>query len=363
VTENAILAVASSPCKVMDFFLTNTGDHIGRVHDLLPEPHELAPDPGRRLIYVAHTYRQGGYDAGEEPAHEISVVDADALLVRDVIDISPYISPHDIEYCAASDIIYASVESNSAGNGVVLIDASSRRILGHIATPGRNSHWLSVTPDGARAFVSHKEGTVLSVLDLPRRALLDTIPVGGGAEEVDCSADGRWVYVVTPLQTRPAPTRTDSARLLKIDSHTLKITGELELEPTVVAVRAAAGDRVLVSQMYPTATGDAIRTMYSGVGQEHVPGKLLVIDSASMSIVHSVIVDRMAFTIRVSADGSTAYVANLGAGTVSVIDLNAGCINGTLMCTPDERHGGTHGLALLPATDAFGQARPLAPKM
>lgn len=61
--------------------------------------------------------------------------------------------------------------------------------------------------------------------------------------------------------------------------------------------------------------------------------------------------DALPFTIRVSSDGSRAYVSNVMTGTVSVIDLTsyqvvariASRYSGDLMA-------GTHGLCIVPAS-------------
>jgi DNA-binding beta-propeller fold protein YncE len=331
--RHPLLLVASSPHRVLDLFDTVTGEKVGRVSDLVAEPHEMAPDQGRGVVYIAHTYRAGGYDQGQEPAREISVVDVDRRAVVDVIDLSPFISPHDIEYNAANDAIYVGVEDNQAGNGVVIVDAATRKVVDHIPTEGRNSHWIAVPHDGGRCYVAHKEAPLISVLDLQNRKTIATIPVPGGSEELDVSEDGRWVFAATPQQTPPAEPGPIPSRLVRIDAETYEVTGAVELERSSVAVRTAPDGRVLVSKMNmsdPAATG-----------------KLWVIDGSTMSILGEVELDRMSFTIRVSRDSSTAYVANIGAGTVGVVDLHAYAVVRTLDCTPDPKFGGSHGLSLI----------------
>ena len=339
-----LLAVASSSARVIDFFHTYPWKHVGRVSELVAEPHELAPDVRRRLIYCVHTYRKGGYAGGEPQAHEVSVIDADARQVVDVIDIRPFVAPHDVEYFPGTDLIYASVEQNEAGKGLVIIDASSRQVAGHIPTAGRNSHWFALTPDGWRAFVTHKEDEVLSVLDLANDRLLDIVRLPGGAEEVALSPDGRWVFVVTPFQ-RPIPSQPRGAKLIKIDARSLSIVGETELPCVIHSVRATSDGRVLVSQMYALPEAGDTPGSFTHVAPD--PGKLFVIDGRSMKVLGMVTLDRMPFTIRVAPDSSTAYVANTGSGTLSVVDLHTYAVVRSVACTPDR--GGTHGLALLPS--------------
>lgn len=339
---SAILAVASSTERVLDLFATDTWEHLGRVDGLIAEPHEIAADKRRRLLYIVHTWRGGAYMTGHEPANEMSVVDVDRRAVVDVVDLHPFASPHDVEYCAIDDLIYASVEANDAGNGVVVVDARTRELVGAIATPARNAHWLAITPDGAKGYVSHKEAPLLSVLDLRARRTVATIELPGGAEEVCMSPDGAAAFVVTPWQTPPASVPAGPSRVLKIDTASDRVVGEIELEPTITAVAATSTGRVLVSQWCPGDPGP----VFAGAA---VAGALQIVDGATMTLLGSVELGRLSFTVRASADGSTAYVANLGSGTLSVVDVERRRLERTIDCTPDPRLGGTHGLALMPA--------------
>jgi DNA-binding beta-propeller fold protein YncE len=357
-----MLAVGSSPYRVLDFFNAGTGDKLGRISDMVAEPHEIATDEARRRMYVTHTYRSGGYKVGA-PGHEISVVDVDARSVVDVIDISPYIAPHDIEYNAANDEIYASVEENDAGNGVVIIDPHERRVTGRVPTPpGTNSHWLAVPPDGHRCYVTHKEQPMLSAVDLHRRQLIGTVELPGGAEEIDVSPDGRHVYTLTPQQTPPAEPGSAPSRLVKIDASRFEIVGEIELDAVVVALRVAPDGRVLVSRMHAydesavaavqarsrrSTDDEGVDAAVKGGSRDPLRGSLDVIDPASMTIAATVELDRMSFTVRTSPDSSLGYVANAGTGTLSMVDLTNFRVIRTLDCTPDPKYGGTHGLALI----------------
>src|SRR5215471_16093729 len=124
--DSYVLAVANTNACAMDFFDTATGERIACLRDLVLQPHEIWPDHQRRLIYVVSTYRSGGYGSPYK-SHEVSVVSMDSHEVVDVIDISPFIAPHDIEYCPARNLIYAGVErSDGDDNGLVVIDPEQR---------------------------------------------------------------------------------------------------------------------------------------------------------------------------------------------------------------------------------------------
>lgn len=350
-----VLMVASQFGCTLDFFDATTLEKLHTVPDLVAQPHEMAYDAGRRLAYLAHTYRAGAYGEGKPKAHEISVIDADARAVVDVIDTSPYEAPHDVEFDAAADLIYAGVESGGAGNGIVVIDAGTREIVGTVGLRARNAHWMTLTPDGAKAYVAHKEAPVLSVADLRSRRQLGEIPSPGGAEEIDCSPDGRFVFAATPMMSlvinvsqgqlnkATPPEGTPSPRLLKIDTRTDEIVGQLEFDEYLSALRVAPDGRVLVTEFRFPDPGTA--------PDGPVRGRVHVVDPESLELLASVTADELPFTVRFSGDGGTAFVANLKTGSVSVLDLASYAVVATLDNNIGPGFGGTHGMCLVPAKD------------
>jgi DNA-binding beta-propeller fold protein YncE len=333
-----VLAAASVSHQLIDFFDYSTGEKRGTLRDLIAQPHELTPDSAARRLYLAHTYRDGPYDSGSEPGHEISVIDVDTMSVVDVIDIHPFIAPHDVEYNPATGLLLATVERNAAGNGVVVIDPRTRSVVDNIPTSPRNAHWLAVPESGSVCAVSHKEASMISVLDLTARKVAGEVDLPGGAEEVDISADGRWIFAATPHQTAPAPESHGPSRLVKIDAATLDVVGDIELPPANSAIRAGANGNVYVAQMTP---------VWGKFGASN--GALHIVDSDSMSLTASVPLDIESFTVREAPDGATVCVANLGSGTISVIDLTDFRVVRTLECSRDRETpiGGTHGLSFV----------------
>jgi DNA-binding beta-propeller fold protein YncE len=355
-----ILVVASTNAKAMDFFDTSTGERLGRITGLAPTPHEIWADQSRRLVYMTSTYRSGLYGSTDR-SHEISVIDVDARALIDVIDVSPFLAPHDIEYCPVNDLLYTSVEPNPAGdNGIVIIEPKDRRIVGNIPTEAPNCHWITLTPDGSRCYVAHKEAPLLSVIDLEKQTVLDTIALDGGAEEIAVSPDGRWVYVNTPAMTS-APPKSDGervtvenidgamersvrqARVVKIDTETNSIVASAGLEPYNSALHVLSDGKVLVSQLI--RYGDSFTDP-----QRLRNGTVSLLDGDSLAVLARAEAGLLPFTSRSTPDASAAYVANLGSGTVSVLDVPSLAIRDTLISTPPvgPAPGGSHGLALLP---------------
>ncbi|MCU1480507.1 MAG: putative surface layer protein [Subtercola sp.] len=352
----ALVAVSSTTGLHLDLFDAVTGASHGRISDLSAQPHEIAWDAARRLMYLTHTYRSGGYGEGQEKSHEISVISPDAQRVVEVIDIAPFGAPHDVEYDPRRDLIYTGVENYNGRNGIVIIDAASREVVGHIPLSGPNAHWLALSPDGERLFVAHKEAPILSIVSLVERREIATVACAGGAEEIDYDAAGDYVYVATPLMNvtinvtqgalnrRPTVAGDPQPRLLKIDARSGDVVGALDFDEIICALTVAPNGDVLVSEMHFPAPNDP----------DPAPslGRMHVVDSAVMSRRAAVTVGELPFTIRCTPDGRTAFVANLKSGTVSVVDLTANEVTATWANNVGVKLGGTHGLCYIPARDS-----------
>lgn len=351
--ERDVLLVASQFGQTLDFFDPQTLEKLDTIEDLIAQPHEIAWDPGRRLAYMTHTYRAGAYNEGKPKAHELSVIDPDRREIVDTIDLLPYLAPHDVEFDPAADLIYTGVEAEDGRNGIVIVDPGSREIVGNIGLQARNAHWMAIAPDGAKAYVTHKEGEVVTVVDLHGRRQLATVACPGGAEEVDCSPSGRWAFVAAPmmnlvvnvaqgqLNKKPPRPGEPTPALLRIDTATEEVSGRLEFEDYLCAIRVAPDGRVLAMEMrFPDPETEATGP---------VRGRVHVVDPETMTLLASVEVDELPFTARCTPDSSRAFVANLKTGSVSVIDLGSYELLATLDNNIGPGFGGSHGMCFVPA--------------
>ncbi|MCB1293806.1 MAG: hypothetical protein KDB67_03875 [Gordonia sp.] len=349
-----VLAVATT-LGHLDLYDAATLESIGRIDGLIAQPHELAWDPNRRLLYLTHTYRAGGYGEAKDAGHEVSIIDPAIPVVIEVIDTRPYLAPHDVEIDPVLDRLYVSIEDRGGHNGIAVIDLTTRKVIGNIALPEANCHWMAITPDGKLAVTAHKEAGSLTVVDLGAGAVAGSIPCPGGAEEVDVSPDGRFAYAATPLMAvdvnvkqgafnrRPPGPGTPPSRVLKIDLATRAVVGELAIDEVLCALRVAPDGDVLVGEVFFPDPEDPDATP--------VPGKVHHVDTSTMTIRASYTAEDFPFTIRCSPDASTACIANLMSGTVTVVDLITDTVTGTIAHHAGGGFGGTHGLAWIPEGD------------
>ncbi len=349
-----VLLVSSQMGQKLDFFDVPSLERMATIDDLIAQPHEMTYDPGRRLAYLTHTYREGAYGEGKPKGHELSVIDVDRREVVDVIDIAPFGGPHDVEFDPAGDVIYTGVERDPEGrNGLVAIDAKTRKVIWDLPLAAPNTHWIALSPDGSRCYASHKEAERISVIDLRERRELGSIASPGGAEEIDVGVDGRHLFAAAPMMTitidvshgrlikKAPPPGNPTPRLLKIDAADGEVVASLEFPELVSAMRVGPDGVVLVSEMHFPDPDDPADTV--------VPGRVHAVDGETMERLGSAVTEELPFTVRFSPDGGTAFVANLKSGTVSVLDVASCTVTRTLDNNPGTGFGGTHGMCFAPA--------------
>lgn len=330
-----LIAVATSTGRFLDVFDRETHEHVGRVGDLIAEPHEMVHDPGRDRLIMTHSYREGFYGGDQEKGRELSIVDLATLTVDGVIDLSPFVGPHDIEYCAATDRLYTGIERSDAGNGILVIDPSTGRVERNIPTEAPNCHWLAVSPNGERAYVSHKETEWVTVLDLTSGETIAKVPAPGGAEEIDLSPDGAFAYFATPLlRMGPGVTDVGPCVVHKLDVETNEVVATVEVGPFISALSVGDGF-VAASQI---ATGDA---------DAPFDGVVFLVDTDEMAVVAEIPTGRGPFTSRFDPVRDQLLVTNIVSGTLAVVDLGTREVVATLDNNPGTEWAGTHGLALV----------------
>src|SRR5207237_7168778 len=107
------------------------------------------------------------------------------------IDLGKPLRPHRAEW-GPDGMLYVTAE---LGNAVDVIDPSTRKIVAEIPTGQKESHMLVISPDGRRAYTANVGAGSISVLDVEKRSLLETIPVPRMVQRISSAPDGRRVCV------------------------------------------------------------------------------------------------------------------------------------------------------------------------
>ena len=159
-----------------------------------------------------------------------------------------------------------------------------------------------------RLLVANQSDRTLSVIDTQAGQQIAAVPEGGiTGHEVAASPDGKTAYVPIYGNSGVGRPGTDGSNMVVIDIHSCKVVGNVDFGHGVRPHAAVFGPRN--GLLYITTELDKSVT---------------IIDPHSLKIVGSVPTGQTeSHMLAISHDGSRGYTANVGPGTVSVLDLNA----------------------------------------
>jgi YVTN family beta-propeller protein len=86
------------------------------------------------------------------------------------------------------------VQTNSAGDSVMLIDPATNKVVGEIKDIEAN-HGAAAAPDGSRLYVTNEAESTLDVVDAKTLKITAHVPLSGHPNNVSISKDGKRVYV------------------------------------------------------------------------------------------------------------------------------------------------------------------------
>lgn len=172
-------------------------------------------------------------------------------------------------------------------------------ILAAAKTDSSKSGWL---------LIANKGDNSLGIIDPLAGRQIAEVPEGGvTGHEVTASPDGKTAYVPIYGNSGVGQPGTDGSNMVAIDLASRKIVGNLDF---------GKGVRPHCPKFGPK---DGLLYVSTELNQS-----ISVIDPATMKVVGSVPTGQeQSHMFVISSDGSRAYTANVGPGTVSVLDLKA----------------------------------------
>ncbi|WP_395729583.1 protein kinase domain-containing protein [Nakamurella sp.] len=180
------------------------------------------------------------------------------------------------------------VPSHDAG-ALDIIDVATDTVTQTLPV-AKNPHWVAFSPDGRTAYLANHESNVLSVIDVATLATVTTIPVGTSPHSVAVSPDGKQVVVVC----------FDSNDTYFIDTATNQVVGTTPVGTNPQDISYSADGTYLYVANVQSNT-------------------VSVIDAATRQVTASIPVDSPT-SIGVLPNGRFAYVTNLNAGTLTVLN-------------------------------------------
>jgi YVTN family beta-propeller protein len=342
------LAVVSQSGQSVSFFDLESGKRTGHIENMIAEPHEIVYDRNSDVLYISHTYEHGQYWTHGQYAKEISVVNGSKKTIVDTIDVSPYSGPHGLELDTESQVIYISVEDGFADathpGGIIAIDLKTHKIVKAIGSQYR-THWFVMTPDKKKAYTCNKDATFTSVLDVANEKMVGKIDSLEGTEQPGINKEGTRAYFPTPGLGLGKPPSQAPPAIDVIDTAADKVVRKIPMAHIPTAVHVTSQGKILAGQVIfdssnPPRPSKGRLAVYRSEAEDYSLQGMIELDSLSL-------------TISSSPDGRHAFVANMFAGTVSIIDTDTLEIKRTLEVDTVKRQDkqflqGAHGLALLP---------------
>jgi len=221
VAAETLLVVRKSD-DALDFVDPGSGLRLATV-TLGHAPHEVSVSPDGRRAAVSN------YGTREQPGSTLSIVDLEQARELRRIDLAPHTRPHGVAWFAPDRIAVTAEGSRH----LLVVDPDSARVLAAIETGQEVSHMVTVSRDGARAYVTNIGSGTTTALDLANERKLGDIPTGGGSEALALTPDGRELW---------AAARADG-HVAVVDTASLEVTARLPLPgiPIRIAVTPDGG--------------------------------------------------------------------------------------------------------------------------
>ena len=253
--------------------------------------HEVAVSPDGRFGYVP-IYGNTWVGKPGSNGSTVHVVDLKSGTTVSVIDLGKEVRPHCAHF-GPDGLLYVSAE---LANAIYIVDTNTRSVVGEIPTGATHTHMFVISADGRRIYTANNEAGSVSVLDLPTRTLVATIPISKKVQRVSLSPDGRFVFT----QDQETP------RIVVIDTGANTVVRSISLPRIPFSSVVTRDGRWLL------------------VNSES--GKLFVVDLASGVVTKTLDTPDVPVLptpgeFALSRDGIHAYVSCPQGGTIEILNL------------------------------------------
>ncbi|MES2988778.1 MAG: beta-propeller fold lactonase family protein [Pseudomonadota bacterium] len=222
---------------------------------------------------------------------------------------------------------------NKGENTLSLIDLKDGAEIARLPT-GHMPHEIAVSPDGKQAAVVAYGGSTIDVFDLDTRTKLRTIDIAPNMRPHGLAwlSDGRLIATAEGSKTVVVIAADGAIRAIPTEamgSHMVAIAPNLRhafvaniLSGTVSVLDLEAGTRLrdIATGGKPEGLSLARGGKELWVGDLAAP-RLQVYDTASGAKLAEIAVDPVAIRVATSPNGKTVVTSNVGAGTISFIDV------------------------------------------
>jgi DNA-binding beta-propeller fold protein YncE len=266
----------------------------------MPAPvHELALSPDGAKAYGS-VFGGGVFGKNKDPDHRVVVIDLAARAIDGYIDVGTYLAPHGLMF-SADGLLWVTAELNHA---ILGIDVTQRKVVAAIDIGGA-AHWLTLSPDGTRAYASHKQTPCLGIIDLVNRRVSGQVDIPNRCEGVALSRDGSRLYVAS--HTAPELNVIDTRSDQRIKS--VRVAGGSEDRAQLRRVRISPDERWLLFS-------------------SHADGNVAIFSLPDLEQTALIKTGKAPMGFGFPAAADRALVCNHDDGVVTLLDLAAGQITG-----------------------------------
>ncbi len=171
----------------------DTDDPICDAKMEIKSPHEAAFSLDGRTAYIP-VYGSTNEGVPGTNGHEIDFFSTSDCRKISTLDTGKYERPHGM-WVGRSGTLYVTSE---IAESLLLIDPTPPKIIATIPTGSPWTHMIAVTADEKQLFASNVRSKTISVLDIPDRKLVRTIPTTSNNHRMTISRDQKWF--VTSLE-------------------------------------------------------------------------------------------------------------------------------------------------------------------
>lgn len=265
-------------------------------------------------------------------SNNVSVIDTGTSGIVAMIPVGD--NPNGLAATLDGRLVYV---TNFLSDDVSVIDTRSNTVIATVSV-GSGPVGIAVTPNGTAAYVTNRGSNTVSVIDVARNVVTATIGVGSGPDAIAIVPSGAAAYVTNSFSKMPGTVSV-------IDTASNAVTAIIEVgrNPNRVAITpdgafayvtnfrswnvsvidTAAGAVTTTIPLFGRPSGVAVNPNGAELYLVTLGGRVELIDTDTNALEADVAVGDSPYGIATTRDGRLAYVANFGAGSVSVIDLGA----------------------------------------
>lgn len=311
---SALLVAASAVSAAPRIFVADEGSDTVSVIDgeslrrvaavrVGSAPHNVQVSPDGRLVWVTNNGEAHGESRRAMPKGEHAEMKVrgelwalEATGGKIVAKIPVGLHPAHVVLTPDGRFAYV---TNGGDDSVSIVDATVRQVVATIKV-GAYPHGIRISPDGREAYVANLKGGSISIIDIGSRREVARIEVGKGPAQTGFSPDGRMAFV--------SLSQEDAVAL--IDPVSRKLLGKVPVGRAPIQIHATPDSRTL---------------LVANQGSKERPSDTLsFIDIEKRRVRQTVRTDRGAHGVTVQSDGRRAFVSNVYANNVSVVDLASG---------------------------------------